>query len=84
VYASTKAGSKVAIDLVQQEATHINVLEVKFGLVKTKFRHRNFGGTVDQTEVDRQYEQEGALGADYVAGKMVDAIESDATEINIT
>lgn len=84
VYASTKAGSKIAIDLIRQEATHIDVLEVKFGLVKTNFRYNNFGGTVDQAEVDRQYEQEGALSADYVANKMVDAIESDLTEINIT
>jgi NADP-dependent 3-hydroxy acid dehydrogenase YdfG len=84
VYASTKAGSKVAIDLIRQEATHIDVLEVKFGLVKTNFRYNNFCGTVEQTEVDRQYEQEGALSADYVANKMVDAIESSLTEINIT
>jgi len=84
VYASTKAGSKVAIDLIRQEATHIDVLEVKFGLVKTNFRYNNFCGTVEQTEVDRQYEQEGALSADYVASKMIDAIESSLTEINIT
>ena len=83
VYASTKAGSKVAIDLVRQEATHIDVLEVKFGLVKTNFRHRNFCGTVAESEVNQQYEQEGALAADYVANRMVDAIESDLTEINI-
>lgn len=84
IYASTKAGSKVAIDLIRQEAAHIDILEVKFGLVKTKFRYNNFCGTVEQIEVDRQYQQEGALSADYVAGKMVDAIESDLMEINIT
>jgi len=28
VYASTKAGSKFAIDLIRQEATHIDILEV--------------------------------------------------------
>lgn len=84
VYASTKAGSKVAIDLIRQEATHIDILEVKFGLVKTNFRYNNFCGTVEPAEVDRQYKQEGALTADYVADKMVDAIESSLTEINIT
>lgn len=83
VYASTKAGSKVAIDLVRQEATHIDILEVKFGLVKTNFRHRNFCGTVAPNEVNQQYDKEGALAADYVATKMVDAIESDLKEINI-
>ena len=83
VYASTKAGSKIAIDLIRQEATHIDVLEVKFGLVKTNLRYRNFCGTVSQDEVDQQYAQEGALSSEYVAKKMIDAIESNLTEINI-
>lgn len=83
IYASTKAGSKVAIDLIRQEATHIDILEVKFGLVKTNFRHRNFCGTVSRLDVDLQYQQEGALNADYVANRMIDAIESNQTEINI-
>jgi short-subunit dehydrogenase len=84
VYAGTKAASKVAIDLIRQEATHIDILEVKFGLVKTKFRYRNFCGTIELTEVNRQYEEEGALSAEYVAVKMVDAIDSGLTEISIT
>jgi short-subunit dehydrogenase len=84
VYASTKAGSKVAIDLIRQEATHIDILEVKFGLVKTNFRYNNFCGTVPHTEVNQQYANENALEADYVADKMVNAIESNLTEINIT
>ena len=42
IYASTKAASKCAIDLIRQEATHVDVLEVKVGPTKTNFRYRNF------------------------------------------
>lgn len=84
VYASTKAASKVAIDLIRQEATHIDILEAKFGLVKTNFRHRNFCGTESRAVVDKQYDDLGALDPLYVAEHIVAAMAQNKTEINIT
>ncbi len=83
IYASTKAGSKMAIDLIRQEAIHIDILEVKFGLVKTDFRHRNFCYTQPRDVVDKQYDDLNALDPVYVAEHMVNAIENNTKEIYI-
>jgi len=83
VYASTKAASKIALDLVRKEATHINILEVKVGPTKTNFRYRNFQGTRSQDEVNTMYDQENSLSPDYVAEQIVSAIQNNQTEIYI-
>ena len=83
VYVSSKAASKVALDLVRQDATHINILEVKIGPTKTNFRYRNFQGTESEEHVNTMYDQENSMSPDYVAKKMVLAIEQNQREIYI-
>jgi short-subunit dehydrogenase len=83
VYISSKQASKTAIDLISKEANHIQILEVNVGLTKTGFRHRNFEGTKSHQEVNIMYDQEHSLTAEYVAGKIVDAINKDIKEIHI-
>lgn len=84
IYLSTKQASKTAVDLIRQEAKHIHVLEANVGPVKTGFRYRNFEGTKSWQEVNTEYNQENSLSAEYVASKIVDAIDNDLEEIRIT
>ena len=83
IYASTKAASKIALDLVRQDATHISIIEVKVGPTKTNFRYRNFLGSQSQQSVNSMYDQENSLSPQYVAAKIVQAIELNQTEIHI-
>jgi short-subunit dehydrogenase len=83
VYAGTKAASKFSIDLIRQEATHIDILEIKVGPTKTKFRETNFLGTKSAKEVNEMYRQEQALDSNYVAEKIINAIDSNIKEIYI-
>jgi NADP-dependent 3-hydroxy acid dehydrogenase YdfG len=83
VYASTKFASKFALDLVRQDATHINILEVKVGPTRTNFRYRNFQGSESQESVNTMYDQEDSLLPDYVAVQIVQAIEQNQREIHI-
>ena len=84
VYASTKSGSKFAIDLIRQEAAHIRILEVKIGPTKTNFRYRNFQGTKSLDEVDRTHDQHPSLDADRVGQEVMQAILRNQTHIHIT
>lgn len=83
VYASTKAASKIALDLVRQEAKHIDIIEVKVGPTKTNFRNRNFLGTHSIEEINTMYNQENSLSPDYVAEQIAIAIEQNQPEIYI-
>jgi short-subunit dehydrogenase len=83
VYASSKTASKFAIDLIRQEATHIDILEAKVGLVKTNLRYRNFGGTKTKEEVDATYGNDPLIPLDTVAQTLLEAIEQNLTEVNI-
>lgn len=83
IYASSKAGSKFAIDLIRDEATHIDILEVKIGLVKTKFRWRNFEGTRDILDINKEYDDLDSLSPDYVAEKTIVALEQKIKHIHI-
>ena len=84
VYASSKAASKISLDLAAQEAAHIRLLEVKVGLVKTNLRFRNFEGTKTVDEVDATYGNSPVLSAATVALAMIDAIQENKTEISIS
>lgn len=83
IYASTKAASKCAIDLIRQEATHVDILEVKVGPTKTNFRYRNFLGTHSAEDVNNMYDQENSLSPDYVADEIMRAITQNQREIHI-
>lgn len=83
VYASTKAASKVAIDLIRQEATHIDILEIKVGPTRTNFRFRNFLGTKSHSEVNTMYNQESTLEPEYVADQIAIAINENKSEFYI-
>lgn len=83
VYAGTKAASKFSIDLIRQEATHIDVLEIKVGPVKTKFRKTNFLDTKTAEEINKMYHEEQALDPTYVAEKIINAINNDINKIHI-
>lgn len=74
IYASTKSGSKFAIDLVRQDAIHIDILEVKIGLTRTAFRFRNFQGSQSSDQVNSSYDQDRALDPDHVARRTVQSI----------
>jgi len=82
-YASTKVGSKFAIDLARQEATHIDILEVKVGPTATNFRYNNFNGARTHDQVNIELEQDNSLSPDYVAEHIVQAIKQNKTEIYI-
>lgn len=82
-YASSKVGSKFAIDLISQEAVHINVLEVKVGPTRTNFRSNNFNGSCTKEEVNRLYNEDNALTADYVAESIVQSLPNNLKEIYI-
>ena len=83
VYVGSKQASKTAIDLIRLEATHINILEVNVGPTKTGFRHRNFNGTKTQDEVNSMYDQENSHLPEYVAQRIVSAIQQNYQEIQI-
>jgi NADP-dependent 3-hydroxy acid dehydrogenase YdfG len=73
VYASTKMASKFAIDLIRQEATHIQITEVNVGPTKTNFRHRNLEGTRNQADINMEYDSIQALDPRHVAEQIVQA-----------
>jgi short-subunit dehydrogenase len=83
VYVSSKQASKTALELIQQEATHIDILEVKVGPTKTGFRYRNFNGSQTYDEVNKMYDQENSLDPTYVASRIIDAIRNNNREIYI-
>jgi short-subunit dehydrogenase len=83
VYGSTKSASKFAIDLIRQEATHIDILEVKIGLVRTNFRYNNFEGTQSHEQINIAYNQANALSPEYVAQQIYSAINTNQKEIYI-
>lgn len=83
VYGSTKLASKFAIDLVRQEATHINMLEIKIGLVRTNFRYNNFEGTQSHEQINKAYDQANALCPEYVAQQILSAIRTNQQEVYI-
>lgn len=84
VYGSSKAGSKFALDLVAQEATHINFTEVKVGLVRTQFRYHNYCGTRTQQQVDQEYSENNALDSNFVAEQIVKSVIDNQSFVNIT
>jgi short-subunit dehydrogenase len=84
VYVSTKAASKIAFDLIKQDVTNINILEVKVGLTRSNFRYRNFEGTRSIEEINAIYDQEQALSPECVAANIVAAIDKNEKEIYIT
>ena len=81
VYASTKTAAKFAIDLIRQEAAHIEILEIMLGLVRTNFKFRNFEGTHSQEAIDKEYDEQPALNADYVATQIINAAMLDTKEL---
>lgn len=80
VYASSKLASKFAIDLIREEVNHIDILEVKLGLVKSNFRYNNFNRSKTKEEVDESYNHK-TLECDYVAKKIIEAANRNDKEI---
>jgi short-subunit dehydrogenase len=83
VYTGTKVASKFSIDLIAQEATHIDILEAKVGLTKTNIRYRNFEGTKTHSEVDETYGNSRVLDASDVATQIYQAIDKNLKKIII-
>jgi short-subunit dehydrogenase len=84
IYTGTKVASKFTIDLITQEITHVNVLEARVGLVKSKVRYRNFEGTKTMQEVQDSYANESwAMDCDHVAKHLLLAIEQNLTYTTI-
>lgn len=81
IYASSKLASKFAIDLIREEIQHIDVVEVKIGLVRTNFRYVNFDGARSKEEVSAMYDNEQCLDANTVAADIIRAIKNKQTEI---
>lgn len=83
VYLSTKVGSQFAIDLVRQEVNHISILEAQFKSVRTNLRYRNFQGTLTKKQVEETYNGIEPLTADYVAVKIIQAINDNLEKVLI-
>lgn len=83
VYASTKAASKFALDLVAREAGHIRIVSVKLGPTKTNLRYRNFLGTRSVDEVNTMYDLEKSRNPTQVASIMINALGTDQTDLYI-
>lgn len=83
VYGSTKVASKFAIDLIRQEASHIDITECYTGLVKTKMRYTGYCGTKSQDDVDREYSELNAIEADNVAVQIINGINLGKEVIHI-
>jgi short-subunit dehydrogenase len=85
VYAGTKAASSFSLNLIAKEAEHINIVDVKIGLVHTNLRYRNFNGSKTMEEVEKSYSDfpQKMVGLDQVADTIVYAIENDICEITI-
>ena len=83
VYLSTKVGSRFAIDLIKQEATHISVLEAEFGQVRSNLRYRNFEGTLTAEEIENSYGNSTVLSSEYVAENIILAIEQNLEKVII-
>lgn len=84
VYLSTKVASQYAFDLIQKEATHVDILEVRFGAVKTNFRYRNFQGSLSRQQVDDTYKDTVVLDVQYVAKNIVAAMQTNQNKVLIT
>lgn len=76
VYAGTKAASEFSLELIAQEADHITITGVKFGLVRTNFRYRNFDGSKTVEEVEQTYDSETCFtDVEEVANVIIQAIK---------
>ena len=75
VYGSTKVASKFAIDLVKQEASHIDITECCVGMVKTNLRYAGYCGTKSREKVDQEHVKLNSLDPDEVAKKIIDAVD---------
>lgn len=83
IYGSTKVASKFAIDLIKQEASHINITECCVGLVKTNLRHTGYCGTKSKDTVDQEHAKLNSLDPREVAKKIIDAVEVGKEWIHI-
>jgi len=83
VYASSKKASQFALDLVRQEIKNIKIIEIKFGFAKTNFRHNNFLGTKSVEEVNKSYDDDGALDPEFVADQILECVNTNETHRHI-
>jgi len=83
IYLSTKQASKMAIDLIRQEATHIDVLEVNVGPTRTNFRQRNFLYTKSAEEINMLYDQDRSHTPDHVAQQIISAVMLNCKELHL-
>lgn len=83
VYASSKTAAKFAIDLIRDEAKHISMIEVQFGLTKTNLRFRNFEGTKSSQEVDESFNNTNVLHAEQVAKELLFGIENNLNKVTV-
>ena len=82
VYLSTKIASQFAMDLIQQEVTHISIIEAQFKAVRTNLRYRNFEGTLTTEQVEKTYDSE-PLAAEYVAQRILHAVDNNLEKVLI-
>jgi short-subunit dehydrogenase len=83
IYTGTKVASKFSIDLMAKEADHIQVLDAKVGLTKTKLRYRNFEGTKTWQEVEDTYGDVKTVPVLKVAQEILTGIQENKKEILI-
>ena len=82
VYLSTKIAGQFAMDLIQQEVTHISIIEAQFKAVRTNLRHRNFEGTLTLAQIENTYDTE-PLTAEHVANHILQAIDNNLKKVLI-
>jgi hypothetical protein len=70
------------MDLIQQEATHISIIEAQFQAVRTNLRYRNFQGALTAEQVEKTYDSE-PLTAEYVAKHILHAVDNNLEKVLI-
>lgn len=83
IYTTTKDASSLTIDIANQDQDHVSTLEILLGLTKSNFRNRSQCGTCTQDEIEKSWEEMGALDAETAAKRIVEAAFSDCKKILI-
>ena len=83
VYGSSKVASRYAFELIKKEIDHIRIVEIKIGFVKTNFRYNNFLGTKAREEVDKSYDDDGALDPNFIAEQIIIAVNNKQEMVHI-
>ena len=58
-------------------------MEIKIGFAKKNFRYNNFLGTKAREEVDKSYDDDGALDPNFIAEQIIIAVNNKQEMVHI-